>query len=311
VKAQKCSLQDMRKIHKILAEQDKLKGQYEALSRCGAKKTFADWELQAEVVQQVGEADIQQLQHVQPSHLTVIGRGVTRSRWTEWVKRCEREKWTVPQLRKEIKLSKKPTNPLPKKAEGIHLADFRELATIITDNSVDLIFTDPPYDKSSLPLYKDLAEIAARVLKPGGSLLTYAGHYLVPNIFKAMSPPLRYWWMCGVEHTGTLARMKEYGIIVNWKPILWFVRDTRHHTEDFVNDWVIGAGSEKELHPWQQAENEAAYFIKALTKKNGIVFDPFCGSGTTAAAAKHLERRYITCDIDADAVETAKKRLNV
>ena len=52
----------------------------------------------------------------------------------------------------------------------------------IPDNSIDLIFTDPPYNEASLSLYGDLAKLAERVLKPGGSLITYVGHYALFKI---------------------------------------------------------------------------------------------------------------------------------
>ena len=52
----------------------------------------------------------------------------------------------------------------------------------IPDNSVDLIFTDPPYNEASLSVYADLAKLADRVLKPGGSLITYVGHYALFKI---------------------------------------------------------------------------------------------------------------------------------
>ncbi|KKL23965.1 hypothetical protein LCGC14_2420110, partial [marine sediment metagenome] len=45
--------------------------------------------------------------------------------------------------------------------------DFREVLAL-PKNSVDFIFTDPPYDEESIPLYGDLAKLGARVLKPGG-----------------------------------------------------------------------------------------------------------------------------------------------
>jgi ParB-like chromosome segregation protein Spo0J len=61
--------------------------------------------------------------------------------------------------------------------------DFREVAQQkIPDNSVDLIFTDPPYDKESLSIYADLAKMANRVLKEGGSLVTYISQYALPDI---------------------------------------------------------------------------------------------------------------------------------
>src|SRR5262249_36957206 len=64
-------------------------------------------------------------------------------------------------------------------SEGIVIGDFREMAKEIPDNSVQLIFMDPPYDRDSLPLYEAAAEIGARILKPGGSLITYTGQILL------------------------------------------------------------------------------------------------------------------------------------
>ena len=52
----------------------------------------------------------------------------------------------------------------------------------LIDSSIDLIFTDPPYNGESLLLYKDLAKLADRVLKPGGSLITYFGQYALPIV---------------------------------------------------------------------------------------------------------------------------------
>ena len=60
--------------------------------------------------------------------------------------------------------------------------DCRQKSEEIPDSSVDLIFTDPPYGRKSLPLYADLGKIAERVLKPGGSLVVYAPHYALLEI---------------------------------------------------------------------------------------------------------------------------------
>lgn len=49
--------------------------------------------------------------------------------------------------------------------------------------------------------------------------------------------------------------------------------------------------------------------IKASTKEGDIVLDPFMGSGTTAVAAKELNRMYVGFEITQDYIDIASKRL--
>ena len=49
--------------------------------------------------------------------------------------------------------------------------------------------------------------------------------------------------------------------------------------------------------------------IKFGCPKDGIVLDPFCGSGTTAVVAKKLGRNYIGIDLNPEYCEIAKRRL--
>jgi len=49
--------------------------------------------------------------------------------------------------------------------------------------------------------------------------------------------------------------------------------------------------------------------IKAGCPENGIVLDPFCGSGTTLLAAKKLHRRYIGIEINPTYVQMAEERI--
>jgi len=48
--------------------------------------------------------------------------------------------------------------------------------------------------------------------------------------------------------------------------------------------------------------------IAASSNPGDLVLDCFCGSGTTAAVAEKLDRRWITCDLGRFAIHTARKR---
>jgi len=52
-----------------------------------------------------------------------------------------------------------------------------------------------------------------------------------------------------------------------------------------------------------------AWFIKLFTQPGDVVLDPFLGSGTTAVAAKQLNRRCIGIDINQDYIQLAQQRL--
>jgi site-specific DNA-methyltransferase (adenine-specific) len=194
---------------------------------------------------------------------------------------------------------------------NLHVGDFRDLSPVeIPTDSVDLVFTDPPYNEDSVPLYEAAANEAARILKPGGSLITYCGHLILPAVLPLMMAHLRYHWIGAEVHSGNLARMNQYGVIVGFKPLLWFVKDYRYDKQTFVLDTVIGK-KEKDTHPWQQSVRAAEHFISLLTPDGGVVADFFAGGGTTLLAAKNLGRKWIAFENDEKAVPAIYERLGL
>lgn len=73
---------------------------------------------------------------------------------------------------------------------------------------------------------------------------------------------------------------------------------------------VCGTFKEREgWHPCQMPELLLARIIAASSNPGDLVFDPFNGSGTTAAAALQMGRNYCGIDISEDYVENTKRRL--
>ena len=218
----------------------------------------------------------------------------------------------IAQIKKQAKEKKKKDVAIKTRTKDIDsrilIGDFWEKRDEIKNDSIDLIFTDPPYNQEMIKRFSDIAQFAADKLTEGGSLLFYAGHLQVVEATKIFSEKLRFWWIICCLHSGKKGLMKEYGIRVCWKPIFWFVKKTRGDKSSIVQD-VVSGGEEKDYHECQQAEKEALYWIEKLCPKNGIVCDPFLGSGTTAVAAIKLNRKWIGIEEDKETAKSADKRI--
>lgn len=192
---------------------------------------------------------------------------------------------------------------------GVYCEDFFTGSDRIADESVDLVFTDPPYDKNSVDLYRKAAKVAARILKPGGSFIAYSGQKYLPEVYGLINnPALRYWWTFAGVHSGGNQMLNRLGIRCGWKPIVWYVKGTRGDVSGVLSDVVTGA-REKSHHEWQQSEIEAMHFIEKLTFEGGLVVDFFLGGGTTKVAADRLGRRFIGFEIEQKNIDRIVERI--
>ncbi|MEM3403751.1 MAG: site-specific DNA-methyltransferase [Nitrososphaeria archaeon] len=73
--------------------------------------------------------------------------------------------------------------------------------------------------------------------------------------------------------------------------------------------WSIPTKPFKETHFAVMPEDICVKPILSSCPENGIVLDPFCGSGTTCVVAKKLSRNYIGIDINQRYCEIARQRL--
>jgi len=189
--------------------------------------------------------------------------------------------------------------------------DFIEKSKEITDESIDLIFTDPPYDKQSLPIYEDLARLAQRVLKPNGSLIAYTGNYCHLDAADKIrnNSSLRYLAELVVQHTGPTQAMHLEKIFVEHKSLLWFVKGTKSNAPEYIGTLIRSEHPDKTGHDWAQSPVEAEEVISRITRKNEVVFDPMMGSGTTGVAAVGLKRQFIGIEKDPEVFKRAQYRV--
>jgi hypothetical protein len=200
---------------------------------------------------------------------------------------------------------------------GIYTGDARDLAKGIPDESVDLIFCDPPYGLDSLWCYEWVASEARRILRPEGWLLAMCGSMYLNQVMHLLSKWMHYFWEFHVALGGRGAVWFRRGnnaipIVVKSKPLLAFCqKDQWPLPRTSVLGTFGGTGEDKRYHIWGQDETSARYYIDCFTEQDDIVCDPFCGGGTTPAMARVLGRRYLCFEIDPVVARRARDRVRL
>jgi DNA modification methylase len=194
--------------------------------------------------------------------------------------------------------------------DTITTGDALALSRSLPEESIDLVFCDPPYLKRHIEagIYAWLAEEAARVLKPGGFCLAYTGTQWLSVVMEQMQKHLDFFWLCILRYGNAVGYVRNKRVIVRYEPIVAFVKGNGSPTTAFL-DCTTGSGADKRFHIWGKDERTASYYIDCFSRPGDLVFDPFCGGGTVPVVCKQIHRRFIAFEIDPTTADQARKRL--
>ena|SRR3990167_11358686 len=189
------------------------------------------------------------------------------------------------------------------------------------DNSVDFIFTDPPYNVGKdYGICKDnLSEIdyqlwmsvivfeCKRVSKNGVAF--FVGSKRLLMFYNLLSDA-----RCIIVRKGAIATPTPDLYYRQWSPLLV----TRPPNERCYDVWedirMPGEGyyfrENRYPHPGLTSQRLTQRIIRFFTKKGEIICDPFCGTGTTAEVCKEFGLDFIGIEINPEYVEIANKRIN-
>jgi adenine-specific DNA-methyltransferase len=202
----------------------------------------------------------------------------------------------------------------------IILADCVQAMTNFSPASVDFVLTDPPYlvdyhgrdgrtvtnDAKAHWLCPAFNQIH-RVLKPASFCVSFYGWSKVHLFMEA-------WRDAGLRPVGHIVFRKRYSSSARFlryeheTAYLLAKGDVKPPAQP-IPDVIDFRYTGNKLHPTQKPIAALRPLINAFCPPDGVVLDPFAGSGSTLVAARQLGRRYIGIEIDAQHHRTATMRL--
>lgn len=209
----------------------------------------------------------------------------------------------------------------------IYNTDCLEFMRSMPDSCVDLVVTDPPYEIHTKggglgrrPVYENgaLGKIS-QGFDAEATLEQIARICKKINIFIFCStkqkPRIMNW---GYERGCNIAELAWYK--PNAAPFtnntfksdlenIIYIREKGVKIKGISRLFTHNCGKSKYGHPTEKPLGIIEKLILTASNEGDLIFDPFMGSGTTAAACKELNRNFIGCEIEAKYCEIAEKRL--
>lgn len=124
---------------------------------------------------------------------------------------------------------------------------------------------------------------------------------------KTYLPPEGACWITSKEKMERLATKKR--LIVEASSPRYIMYHDDFPYAKITNPWNDTSPAQKKTYVVQTNTNVISRCILMTTDPGDLVFDPTCGSGTTAYAAEQWGRRWITCDTSRVAITLAKQRI--
>jgi len=204
--------------------------------------------------------------------------------------------------------------------------DCFDLLDDLEENSVDILYTDPPYippehSKTLTKYKKTLSEMGIlegffktflkkidRVLKDDGIIIIYCNSDSYPMFYIHLFPYVKkmrcfIWDKINCSLGYTFRHQHEMilcGERMNMKCI-------KCGTGDIFKYKVVKAKDKD--HPAQKPVDLHKHILQNIVNENKIVLDPFMGTGSIGVACKELGCKYIGMELEPEYFEVAQNKL--
>ena len=213
-------------------------------------------------------------------------------------------------------------------------SDVLELIKKIDDESIDLVVTDPPYKVISGGKPHKKGQPSGMLSKNDGKIFKHNDikpELWIPEIYRILKNGTHCYIMTNtinLENYLRICREVGFGLhnVLCWEknnvtPSRWymknceftlFLRKGKAKTINNVGSKMVHQFNNiigNKTHPCEKPVELMKFYIANSSNEEDIVFDPFCGTGSTLIAAKELNRNYLGCEIDEEYFNIAMKRI--
>jgi DNA modification methylase len=190
------------------------------------------------------------------------------------------------------------------------------------NNSVDLLFTDPPYS-TDLDNVQEFVNswllTALNKVKETGRAFICIGAYPI-EIFTYLKVLLSSDWIVDNPlvwtYRNTLGVTPKMKYNLNYQFILHLYKENSKPLDNRITNEMFSVQDinapdgriGNRYHTWQKPNELAIRLINHTTKENDIIIDPFACTGTFILNGADLGRKTFGCDIDINAINIAYER---
>lgn len=206
----------------------------------------------------------------------------------------------------------------------------------IKDESIDLLFTDPPYNISMKSGFHSMGRqgvdfgewdknfdqqtwlrIACSKIKKGGSAIIFNDYKNITTMHDILGE-------CGLttkeliiwQKSNPMPRNRDRLYVTTIEVAIWAVKGKgwtfnrqRTNYENAIFNYST-VNSRVRQHPTQKPVELVCDLLLIHSNEGDVVLDPFSGSGTVSVAADKLNRKYIAFEIDKGYYESSLLRIN-
>jgi DNA modification methylase len=197
----------------------------------------------------------------------------------------------------------------------LYLGNSIEIMKGMEDQSIDVLFADPPYgNNTDYASYEDTQENLEKLVKAfmPEALRIAKRVVLTPGNGNQWLYPKPSWTMAFVNAAGT--GRSAWGFSC-WQPILVYGKDPYLSTGQGCRPDTLIMRNSGDIdndvdHPCPKPNNVMRWIIERTSLPGDTVYDPFMGTGTTGKACMQLGDRYfIGSELEAGYFEIAKAKI--